>query len=459
MQDLSKITKSDLQKCSKDELIDLILLLIKKVENLEYKLSLRDKDSNNSSKPPSGDNKPNKDLNLREKSGKPSGGQKGHPGFTRKLVDNPDKIIQHVPETCECCGKSLAKIVATIISRRQVVDIPPIKAEVTEHQQLEKTCSCGHKNIGRFPDNVRAPVQFGLYFQSLILYLSVRHHIPYNRVAEITCELIGEKISERTIENILELANKRAGPLYKLIKNRLKASKCVGSDETGTRVNGRNVFLWIWQNIFYSFFAIDKRRSYKVIQKHFGENFKGTLVHDCFGAQNKTKAKKHQLCHAHLLRDLKYCIQEESSLWAYEVTILLLSSQKIRPIIWERGFDKKRRERIITAFEKRLEELVTREVTKTETIKLQKRIKKHKEKILFFMTTKDVPPDNNGSERAIRNAKIHKKISGGFRNELAAQRYAVLMSIIDTAKKHGLKMFDACQKLLNCTLTFQPVTC
>ena len=70
------------------------------------------------------------------------------------------------------------------------------------------------------------------------------------------------------------------------------------------------------------------------------------------------------------------------------------------------------------------------------------------------MTTKNVPPDNNGSERAIRNAKIHKKISGGFRNELAAQRYAILMSIIDTAKKQGLKMFDACQRLFSGSLTF-----
>jgi transposase len=460
MQTLKKFTREELEGFSKEQFIELVLFLQDRIEQFEDRLSKLEKNSSNSSKPPSSDNKPNKDLNLREKSGKSSGGQKGHTGITRKLVDSPDKIIQHVPpDECEYCGKSLAKVIATIMSRRQVVDIPPIKAEVTEHQQLEKTCSCGHKNAGRFPDGVKAPVQFGPYFQSLILYLSIRHHIPYNRVAEIMEELIGEKISERTIENILELANKRAGPLYELIKKRLKDSRCVGSDETGTRVNGVNFFLWVWQNMFYSFFAVDKRRSYKVIQKHFGEDFKGTLVHDCFGAQNKTNAKKHQLCHAHLLRDLKYCIQEESSFWAYEVTILLLSSQKVRPFIWERGFDKKLREKTIKSFEKRLEELLAREVTKTETIKLQKRIKKHKDKILFFMTTKDVPPDNNGSERAIRNAKIHKKISGGFRNELAAQRYAVLMSIIDTAKKQGLKMFDACQKLLRRTLTLQPTSC
>lgn len=455
MQDLSKITKSDLQKCSKDELIDLILLLIKKVESLEYKLSLRDKDSNNSSKPPSSDNKPNKNINLREKSGKPSGGQKGHPGITRELVDNPDKIIQHVPlDKCECCGKSLAKVIATIMSRRQVIDTPPIKSEVTEHQQLEKTCSCGHKNVGKFPEDVKAPVQFGPIIQALILYFSVRHHIPYNRIAEIMEEILGEKISERTIENILEEAKVRAGPIYKLIAKYLKSSKYVGSDETGIRVDGINFWLWVWQNELYSYFVVDKSRGYKVIEKYFGENFNGTLGHDCHGAQNKTRAKNHQHCHPHYLRPLKYCIQEEQSLWAYKATILLLNSQKVRDLIWEKSFDKKLRCEIIKAFEDNLDKLLSEKVIGKETLKIQKRMIKHREKVLFFMTTKDIPPDNNGSERAIRNAKIHKKVSGCFRSETGAQRYAILMSIIDTAKKQGLKMFDACQGLFSGSLTF-----
>lgn len=471
MQDLTKLTRKDLQAYSKDKLIDVILLLIKRdeenqkqiialekrVNELEHKLACKDKNSSNSSKPPSSDYKSNKNINLREKSGKPSGGQKGHPGFTRNLVDSPDKVIKHVPEVCECCGKSLKKIEASLKGRKQVVDIPPIKAEVIEHQQLEKTCSCGHKNVGKFPQDVKAPVQFGPIIQALILYFSVRHHIPYNRIAEIMEEIIGEKISERTIENILVEAKVRAGPIYQLIAKYLKSSKYVGSDETGIRVDGINFWLWVWQNELYSYFAVDKSRSYKVIEKYFSsKTFKGTLGHDCHGAQNKTKAKNHQHCHAHYLRALKYCIQEENSLWAYKATVLLLNSQKVRDLIWEKSFDKGLRKQIIKSFENSLDQLLLETVTTKETLKIQKRMIKHREKVLFFMTTKDVPPDNNGSERAIRNAKIHKKVSGCFRSETGAQRYAILMSIIDTAKKQGLKMFDACQSLFSGNLTLLP---
>ena len=436
MRDLTFLTREYAEKLSREQLIELVLLLPelqkqiialeKRVEELEHKLALKNKDSNNSSKPPSSDNKPNKDLNLREKSGKPSGGQKGHPGFTRELVDNPDKIIHHVPETCECCGKSLRDIEGSLKGRRQVIDIPPIKSEVTEHQQLEKICSCGHKNAGKFPESIRAPVQFGPIIQALILYFSVRHHIPYNRIAEIMEEILGEKISERTIENILEIAKENAEPTYELIKEYLKASPWVGSDETGIRVDGINFWLWVWQNELYSYYAVDRSRGYKVVQKHFGEDFIGTLIHDGYNAQNKTKAANHQHCHSHKLRPLKYAMQEEQSKWSYKMTIFLLSSQKARDIIWEEGFDQNRREEVIKAFQKRLDELLLEKVTQKEEIKLQKNIKKHKEKILFFMTTKDVPPDNNGSERAIRNAKIHKKVSGCFRSETGAQRYAIL---------------------------------
>lgn len=72
--------------------------------------------------------------------------------------------------------------------------------------------------------------------------------------------------------------------------------------------------------------------------------------------------------------------------------ILLLSSQKVRDLIWEEGFDKEHREQIIKVFQERLDELLLEKVTQKEEIQLQKNIRKHKEKIFFFMTTKDVPP-------------------------------------------------------------------
>ena len=120
MQDLTKLTKKDLKQYSKNQLIEMVLVIPKllerinvlerKVEELEYKLSLYQKNSSNSSKPPSSDiNKPNRNQSQRESSGKKPGGQNGHEGSTRNQVKNPDEVIKIFPDSCKKCGKKLSQ--------------------------------------------------------------------------------------------------------------------------------------------------------------------------------------------------------------------------------------------------------------------------------------------------------------------------------------------------------------
>lgn len=68
---------------------------------------------------------------------------------------------------------------------------------------------------------------------------------------------------------------------------------------------------------------------------------------------------------------------------------------------------------------------------------LQKNLKKHQQHLVTFLWHEDVPPDNNGSERAIRNIKVKQKISGQFKSENGGSGFAVIRSIIDTALKSG----------------------
>ena len=96
----------------------------------------------------------------------------------------------------------------------------------------------------------------------------------------------------------------RAGPYYDAIRELMLKSKWIGSDETGIRVKNENWFLWVWQNNLFSYFVSHKRRAHEVVKEYFGEVFKGTLIHDCFGSQNKTEAGNHQHCHLHYLRPL-----------------------------------------------------------------------------------------------------------------------------------------------------------
>jgi hypothetical protein len=105
--------------------------------------------SKNSSKPPSSDGlgKP-APKSLRGKTGRRPGRPKGQPGVTMQLTDHPDRVVRHVPGCCGTCGGSLDGAEETRIERRQVTEIPPVRAEVTEHQIVELESAAAERGPG-----------------------------------------------------------------------------------------------------------------------------------------------------------------------------------------------------------------------------------------------------------------------------------------------------------------------
>ena len=177
--------------CELVRLSGIIDVLAARLAALEARLA---KDSHNSSKPPSSDGlaKP-APKSLRKKSGKKPGGQKGHPGSTRELVDTPDHVIVHPVDECHACGCDLHRKNADSMERRQVWEIPPIVVEVTEHQFLSKTChQCGAvtTSAAMAPADVQAPVQFGRRLQAVAVYLKEYQLLPYERSAEVFADLL-----------------------------------------------------------------------------------------------------------------------------------------------------------------------------------------------------------------------------------------------------------------------------
>ncbi len=141
------------------------------VKELRGKLA---KNSRNSSKPPSSDglNKPNP-KSLRKPSGKKSGGQKGHTGARLERVETPDHTIIHPVSNCQDCGHSLKQVPVASHRSRQVIDLPPLKLEVIEHQVEHKVCpDCGCENEAAFPAEAKTSVQYGSRIKSLLVYLN-----------------------------------------------------------------------------------------------------------------------------------------------------------------------------------------------------------------------------------------------------------------------------------------------
>ncbi|GAC1649692.1 MAG: hypothetical protein NVS4B12_18960 [Ktedonobacteraceae bacterium] len=285
------------------------------------------------------------------------------------------------------------------------MDIPPITPLTYEYQQVIKLCPCcGHSNSKPLP--IEGYVNIGPRMGALITYFNVEHALPYDRLSQITQDLLGFAISEGTIANKLAHMQRQAKEIVQTIKQSVMNAAWIGSDETGTRVAGKKYWEWVWQSPFASYFVIDHRRGYCVVKEHFTESYAGVICHDCWSAQNNTPAGAHQLCHAHLLRNLQYAVDAERSAWAYQVQRLVRKSQRARETIWQQGGSPKLREDVIRSYQEALDTLNRMPLTQPEERRLQKRLIKHQHWSFPFMAYPDVPPDNHSSERAIKAAKL-----------------------------------------------------
>jgi transposase len=418
------------------ELSQTIVELKKEIEELKHPVR---KDSTNSSIPTSKEQIP-RTRSQRKKSGKKAGGQPGHEGHQRERHPHPDQTVMVQASHCSHCGSSLAEVAGTLGQIAQHVDIPPITPLIIEYQQVIKVCTCGHCNCPALP--ICGPVTIGPQMAALITYLNVEHSLPYGRLTQITEDVLGFAISEGTVANKLKAILIQAKGIIQRIKAHVIAAAWTGSDETGTHVEGKTFWQWVWQSPEASYYVVDKRRSYEVVKEHFTQEYQGVLIHDGWSAQNNTPAGAHQLCHAHLVRNLQYAVDKERSIFAYRVQRLLLKSQRARDAIWQEEVTAQRRQAVIQFYQRAFTKLLEMPLIHKEEHRLQKRLIKHKDWIFSFMNYPDVPPDNNSSERAIKALKLKDKVSGGFRSESGASRFAQLLSLTQTLRKQHLPILD-----------------
>lgn len=441
------------RKLTTDEKVD---ALLERIDNLESEvLYLRKrlekyenpKNSKNSSKPPSSDfPRQQKTQSLRGQSDKKPGGQLGHEGTTLKCL-SPDNIQEHSPSYCNCCGEDLSTQPDLYIGKRQVIDIPPIIPIVTEHHLFEKRCKCGHLNRSSYPMGVTAPVSYGENIQALTAYMSIRQYIPVMRSAEFLKDVFNIPISTGGIDYILNKIKKKAAVVYESIRQNVLQNNVIGADETGVNINGKNNWAWTFQHAKATFIAINPNRGFNAIEKIMPEGFhNNVLVTDCWASYFKTDAGSHQLCTAHLLRELTFLKDRyKNDTWAERLSELLVKSLNLRKtdnitIVNVDGIMKSFMDLINEPMNKDLDELTA----------FRKRMTKYSKHVFNFLLHKDVPPDNNGSERAIRNFKVKLKISGFFKSIEGANGYAAIRSVIDTAIKNNQNPLQIIKLIAQC---------
>ncbi len=417
-----------------------VLVLLQRLEGKSVK-----KDSHNSHTPPSQD-KARKTKSLRGK----SGGQQGHPGHTLEMVSVADQVKELKSSYRQVCGDGLPEE-QTVLSTRQVVDIPPIEPVYTEYRQYGCRCpTCAHFQKAVYPQGVSAPIQYGSRVEGYVAYLSVYPYLPYQRLCLLFKDVFGLSISEGSISNLLQRAAKKASPVYEQIQTELQQATYVGSDETGAKVNGKNAWIWVWQNLKNTFLKAAPSGGSQVVEDTFPNGLpKATIGSDRWAAQLKTTSQAKQLCLAHLQRELIFLEESEQSCWASHCKNLLQDALRLDKLAQARGKAYQPTEKKAYQLEHRLNRLLIRHLDPElypATLTFQKSLLKHRDYLLVFLYDPEVPPDNNASERAIRNVKVKQKVSGQFKT--GQDSFCILRSVIDTLKKRDLDIFTYLSQIM-----------
>ncbi len=259
--------------------------------------------------------------------------------------------------------------------------------------------------------------------------------------------MLGLRLSQGAIANALARVAERAQPAVALIREQVRASPVQGSDETGARVAGRNWWHWVVQAPTASYHELAPSRSAAVIERFLAGTQPEVWLSDAFGAQLKTVAAAHPAsggCFAHQFRDLTFAEEaddEPGQRWARQLGHVFGRAVRLyhdRPAISPERFAR-RRARVVKAADRLV---FGPPLQQGAAWKLQRRYRKWWAGLFVFLERDDVEPTNNGSERDLRNWVIHDKVTGGYRSEAGAQQGAIMATILTTARKQGLNIFE-----------------
>jgi transposase len=403
------------------------------------------KDSHNSSTPPSRENLRSQAVrrtrSLRTSGVRRTGGQPGHEGATLLMRESPDIIETHTPGYCSSCGLSLSSVEGKESETRQSIDIPlPVCPVVTNHVNIEKVCPCGKCNRGTFPAHVKPGVSYGVNLHAVTAYLSTVQHIPFKRLTGILKDLYGIEISQGTVSNILNRMRRQSRPGYEAIRQSIEKSPVAGADETGEHVNGILHWMWVFQNALATYIFQHASRGGAAIDGHFPKGLpESILVTDRHRSYFNMETAGHQICLAHLLRELLYLEElDKTQKWASSLLELLrysIHQKKSKPL----------NEIDADSIRERFDALMNQDLSLLDKQfgALQKSLIKHDGHVFRFLEHADVPYDNNASERSIRPLKVKQNVSGMFKSENGANAFCQLYSIVDTARKNNMDPFMA----------------
>ena len=444
------------------QLREQLTVVLARVHELEARLAT---DSHNSSKPPASAGLGRKTKSLRRRSGKKAGGQIGHQGQALRLVATPDAVVEHRPAVCVACQTPLeAQALVVLRERRQVLDTPPVRLRVTEHQRLHVRCRvCARVSAGVFPAAISSRAQYGPQLRALAVYLVEEQLVPYARVRVLLADLFGVALSTGTLVQWVQQSALTLEPVEAQIKAALARAPVLHSDETGVRCAGTLAWAHVASTPRLTHYAVHPKRGSAAteaiaILSHFG----GVSVHDGWKPYRAHTTCRHALCNIHHLRELTFLDEQYQQGWARELKALLLEMKAVVEQARRAGLPQLS-SATRSAFVARYQTLLAAahaanppparrprqrgRVKQTPAQNLLERLWLGQEEVLAFLDDLAIPFDNNQAERDLRMLKVQQKVSGSFRSAGGAAAFARIRGYLSTLHKQGVALLPALEAL------------
>ena len=416
--------RGDLQRLSKEQLIDLVL-----------RLQRPEKNSRTSSKPPSTDKK-----EKRENS-RPGGAKPGHQPHSRRLADHPDEFRDHIPDVCGQCGGAFSPDdTLELIGEYDEIEIPPIKPYVVRHRRFACRCrQCGGNAKAPAP-TVATTTPFGPRIHALAIDHKSFQALSYERLRGLFRDTFGLAISEGALMNMFIRSHPRFRIEAEKAKATLRAARLVASDETGVRIEGTNAYHWVFHCKDAVVHQPDYSRAARVATEMMDGHVPEVWMSDRYSAQ-QSHGRRHQTCLAHLARDTAFALEHGSDDLPLRFKLWLGKAFDLAKAIGDFAAStlaRKQRE-----LEMQLAVLLAATTGCDLARQLQAKIGRARDQLLTFCDYPgEVDVTNNTSERKLRPCVIQRKVTNGYRAMWAAEAEADVRTTIDTARLNGANPFD-----------------
>ncbi len=410
------MSRGDLERLSKDELIELVL-----------KMQRPAKTSRTSSKPPSTDRK------ERREQSRPGGAKPGHEGHSRVIADDPDVITDHRPTACPTCGLALSPdLPAEIVSVHEQIELPEVKPAVEQHRRLAVTCSGCRARVAAPRPAGAAATPFGPRLHAMAVYLKTFQAFSYERLQQALSDLFGLTLSQGGLTNMLRRAQARFAAGRETALSALRRAAVVASDETSVRIEGSNGYHWVFRCEGAVVHHAAPTRAASVIHEIMDGHRPTVWLSDRYVAQ-QGHADRQQTCLAHLARDVAYAVEAGDDpvalrlkLWLGSAFILSRSITTLAP-----STVKARRAKL----ERLLDNILTAPVRCDLARDIQRRMRRARDQLLTFAVFPgQVAATNNACERDLRPAVIQRKNTNGYRAMWSAAGEAAVRTVVATAR-------------------------